>query len=95
MTLYCLSFFPISFLESLRDTDHPEGSGPFEDMPGEWSTGGLPGPLPGGLPGFLFFISGPVWSALRFRPGLAGKTGSPIFTGLSLSDRLSSPSSYV
>ena len=59
ITLYCLYFFPISFLESLRDTDHPEGSGPFEDMPGEWSTGGLPGPLPGGLPGFLFLISGP------------------------------------
>lgn len=60
ITLYCLNFLPISFLDSLRETDHPGGSGPFVDMSGECSMGGLPGPLPGGLPGFLLFTSGPA-----------------------------------
>ena len=93
-TLYCLNFFPISFLESLRVTDHPEGRGPFEDMPGECSVGGLPGPLPAGLPGFFFFMSGPAWSILRFLPGLASGAGSLLLVGLSLKDLLSSLSSY-
>ncbi len=69
-TLYCLYFFPTSFLESFKETDQPAGRGPLEEMPGECKTAGLPGPLPGGRPGFLFFTSLPDCSSLRFLPGL-------------------------
>ena len=93
--MYCLNFFPISFLESLRVTDQPAGRGPLEEMPGELKAGGLPGPLLDGLPGFRFFTSSSGCSSLRFLPGLADAARSAILAALSRMDRCTSGSLYV